>query len=53
MSDAVLIGEQLELEAGRMFDPIGDDEAREGIGAFFARRAPQYAALRRGTDPAP
>lgn len=44
---------QLELEAGHMVDAMGDDEAREGIGAFFAKRAPQYAALRRGSDPAP
>jgi enoyl-CoA hydratase/carnithine racemase len=42
---------QLELEAGHMVDALGDDEATEGIGAFFAKRAPQYAALRRGSDP--
>lgn len=42
---------QLELEAGHMVDAIGDNESSEGIGAFFAKRAPHFAALRRGSDP--
>jgi len=41
---------QLALEAGHMVDALGDDESSEGIGAFFAKRPPHFAALRRGSD---
>src|SRR5262249_3644305 len=38
---------QLELEAVSMVESQGDDEAAEGIGAFLAKRAPDFAGLRR------
>jgi enoyl-CoA hydratase/carnithine racemase len=38
---------QLELEAVSMVESQGDDEAAEGIGAFLAKRTPDFAALRR------
>ncbi|MFC5514036.1 oxepin-CoA hydrolase, alternative type [Massilia jejuensis] len=37
---------QLDLEARLMAESQGDDEAREGIAAFFEKRAPDFAALR-------
>ncbi len=40
------LGEQLDLEAGLMVESQGDDEAQEGIAAFFAKRAPDFTALR-------
>lgn len=41
------VDEQLEAEAVRMTESMGDDEAAEGIGAFFAKRRPDYVALRK------
>ena len=38
---------QLELEAQLMVESQGDDEAAEGIGAFLAKRSPDFVALRR------
>jgi enoyl-CoA hydratase/carnithine racemase len=38
---------QLELEAVSMIEAQGDDEAAEGIGAFLAKRKPDFTALRR------
>ena len=38
---------QLDLEAGHMSASLGDDEAAEGIGAFFEKRPADFAALRR------
>jgi enoyl-CoA hydratase/carnithine racemase len=38
---------QLELEAQLMVESQGDDEAAEGIRAFFDKRAPDFVALRR------
>ncbi len=38
--------DQMELEAQLMVESQGDDEAAEGIGAFFARRAPDFVSLR-------
>lgn len=43
------VDEQLEAEAVRMSESLGDDEAAEGIGAFFAKRRPDFAALRKAT----
>lgn len=40
------LGEQLDLEAALMAESQGDDEAQEGIRAFFEKRAPDFAALR-------
>lgn len=37
---------QMELEAQLMVESQGDDEAAEGIGAFFAKRSPDFVALR-------
>jgi len=37
---------QMELEAQMMVESQGDDEAAEGIGAFFAKRLPDFVALR-------
>jgi len=37
---------QMELEAQLMVESQGDDEAAEGIGAFFAKRSPNFVALR-------
>lgn len=42
--------EQLDLEAQLMVESQGDDEAQEGIAAFFARRAPDFVALRLAKD---
>jgi len=38
--------EQLDLEAQLMVESQGDDEAQEGIAAFFGKRAPDFKALR-------
>ena len=38
--------EQLDLEAHYMAQSQGDDEAQEGIKAFFEKRTPDFAALR-------
>jgi enoyl-CoA hydratase/carnithine racemase len=38
---------QLELEAVAMVEAQGDDEAAEGIGAFLAKRPPDFVALRK------
>lgn len=38
--------QQLDREAERMVASQGDDEAAEGIGAFLAKRTPDFAALR-------
>jgi enoyl-CoA hydratase/carnithine racemase len=38
---------QLDLEAGHMAESLGDDEAAEGISAFFDKRPADFAALRR------
>lgn len=38
--------QQLDLEAQLMAQSQGDDEAQEGIKAFFEKRAPDFAALR-------
>jgi enoyl-CoA hydratase/carnithine racemase len=40
------LGEQLDLEAQLMAESQGDDEAQEGIRAFFDKRAPDFASLR-------
>jgi len=40
------LDQQLDLEAQYMAQSQGDDEAREGIQAFFEKRAPDFAALR-------
>jgi enoyl-CoA hydratase/carnithine racemase len=40
------LGEQLDLEAQLMAESQGDDEAQEGIQAFFEKRAPDFASLR-------
>lgn len=37
---------QMKLEAQLMVESQGDDEAAEGIGAFFAKRSPDFVALR-------
>lgn len=37
---------QMEFEAQLMVESQGDDEAAEGIGAFFAKRLPDFVALR-------
>jgi enoyl-CoA hydratase/carnithine racemase len=37
---------QMELEARLMVESQGDDEAAEGIGAFLAKRAADFVALR-------
>ena len=37
---------QLNLEADCMTESLGDDEAAEGISAFFEKRAADFAALR-------
>jgi enoyl-CoA hydratase/carnithine racemase len=39
--------DQLDLEAQLMAESQGDDEAAEGIRAFFEKRAPDFVALRR------
>jgi enoyl-CoA hydratase/carnithine racemase len=41
------LDDQLELEAQLMAESQGDDEAAEGIAAFFDKRAPDFVALRR------
>jgi len=38
---------QLELEARHMTESLGDDEAAEGIGAFFDKRPADFLTLRR------
>ena len=43
---AASLAEQLDLEAALMVQSQGDDEAQEGIAAFFDKRAPAFAALR-------
>jgi 1,4-dihydroxy-2-naphthoyl-CoA synthase len=43
------LDEQLDLEARLMVESQGDDEAAEGIAAFFDKRAPDFAALRRAS----
>jgi enoyl-CoA hydratase/carnithine racemase len=43
---------QMTLEAQLMVESQGDDEAAEGIAAFFAKRAPDFAALRGPLDAA-
>ena len=40
------LDEQLDLEAALMAESQGDDEAQEGIRAFFEKRAPDFASLR-------
>jgi enoyl-CoA hydratase/carnithine racemase len=40
------LDEQLDLEAQLMAQSQGDDEAQEGIKAFFEKRTPDFAALR-------
>ncbi|THC45329.1 oxepin-CoA hydrolase, alternative type [Massilia sp. Mn16-1_5] len=40
------LGQQLDLEAQLMAESQGDDEAQEGIKAFFEKRAPDFASLR-------
>jgi enoyl-CoA hydratase/carnithine racemase len=42
--------DQLDLEARHMADSLGDAEAAEGIAAFFAKRKPDFAALRVAID---
>lgn len=37
--------QQLELEAGHMVESMGDDEAAEGIAAFFAKRRADFSGL--------
>ena len=50
---AASLAEQLDLEAALMVQSQGDDEAQEGIAAFFDKRAPDFAALRgAAADPA-
>lgn len=44
------LGEQLDLEAQLMVESQGDPEAAEGIGAFFDKRAPDFAGLRQATE---
>ena len=41
---------QMALEAQLMVESQGDDEAAEGIGAFLAKRTPDFAALRGKND---
>jgi len=43
---AATLGQQLDLEAALMVQSQGDDEAQEGIAAFFEKRAPDFAACR-------
>jgi enoyl-CoA hydratase/carnithine racemase len=43
---AATLDEQLDLEAALMVQAQGDDEAQEGIKAFFDKRAPDFVALR-------
>ncbi|GAA0423711.1 oxepin-CoA hydrolase, alternative type [Massilia aurea] len=43
---AASLDEQLDLEAALMVQSQGDDEAQEGIAAFFEKRAPAFAELR-------
>jgi len=40
---------QLDLEAQCMSESLGDDEAAEGIGAFFDKRLADFPALRRAS----
>lgn len=40
------LDQQLDLEAHYMAQSQGDDEAQEGIQAFFDKRTPDFAALR-------
>lgn len=40
------LDQQLDLEAQLMAESQGDDEAQEGIRAFFEKRAPDFASLR-------
>ncbi len=40
------LDDQLDLEAQLMAESQGDDEAQEGIKAFFEKRAPDFASLR-------
>jgi enoyl-CoA hydratase/carnithine racemase len=40
------LDQQLDLEAQLMAESQGDDEAQEGINAFFEKRAPDFASLR-------
>jgi enoyl-CoA hydratase/carnithine racemase len=40
------LDQQLDLEAQLMAESQGDDEAQEGIKAFFEKRAPDFASLR-------
>ncbi|MBP0594970.1 enoyl-CoA hydratase [Paraburkholderia sp. LEh10] len=41
---------QLDLEARYMTESLGDDEAAEGIAAFFGKRPADFSALRRVAD---
>jgi enoyl-CoA hydratase/carnithine racemase len=43
------LDEQLDLEARLMVESQGDDEAAEGIAAFFDKRAPDFVSLRRAS----
>lgn len=43
---AASLEQQLDLEAELMVQSQGDDEAQEGIKAFFDKRAPDFTALR-------
>jgi enoyl-CoA hydratase/carnithine racemase len=43
---AASLAGQLDLEAALMVQSQGDDEAQEGIAAFFEKRAPAFAELR-------
>lgn len=43
------LDEQLDLEAELMVQSQGGDEAQEGIKAFFAKRAPDFTALRQSS----
>lgn len=45
-ASANTLEQQLELEAGHMVESMGDDEAAEGIAAFFAKRAADFSILR-------
>jgi enoyl-CoA hydratase/carnithine racemase len=42
---------QLDLEARLMAESQGDDEAAEGIAAFFDKRTPDFTSLRRTPGP--
>ena len=40
---------QLDLEAQYMTESLGDDEAAEGIAAFFEKRPADFSALRQAS----